>query len=172
VKTRSWLVTACAGTVVAAIVFGKPGVSQGAGGGIGSVNERIAFSAASSAAGWIGTLEGQGVEANVVNERSAASGFGDAFCHVAITFNDAQGNVLHTSELTLGPGEIGRVALPQREVSSAVSELPAELLFRTTFQVLDTYRDGRVRPCSAIASVRVFDKNSGRTEHYVPIETR
>ena len=171
-KTRSWLVTACAVAIAAAIVLGRPEISQGAGAGVGDSGERFALSTARSAAGWIGSLGVQGVEANVVNERSATSGFGDAFCRVAITFNDAQGTVLHTSELNLGPGEIGRVELPQRGVSVEVTEVPAELLFRATFQVLDTFRDGRVRPCSAIPSVRVFDRSAGRTEYYLPLETR
>ena len=58
-------------------------------------------------------------------------------------------------------GEISRLELGSRE-------LQGESVFRTVVQVMDTGRNGRIRPCPALVSQRVFDRARGTTDYYVP----
>ena len=108
----------------------------------------------------------QGVEVDIANERLANETAGDAFCGFAVTFYDAKGFVLDTTEVSVGPGEISRVELPERELRGEA------LLFRTTVNVMDTDRNGKIRPCPAIVSMRVYDRIVGKTDYYVPVMTR
>jgi len=160
---RSWLVVASAVTVTAAVFLGRPVPSQAAGAGV-CPNCGIAFSFSSTTAVWIESRDQEGVSAELVSLATTNSGIGDAFCRVEVRFNGARGDVLHSEEVSLGPGEIARVDLPQ------TSDLDG-ILFHVTFQVLDTNRRGRVLPCSAIPSVRVYDRAQGRTAYYLPIAT-
>ena len=69
--------------------------------------------------------------------------------------------MLFTTEQIVGPGETNRLDLGSRE-------LQGESAFRATVQVLDTDRSGRIRPCPALVSQRVYDRSLGTTEYYVP----
>jgi hypothetical protein len=163
-RARSWLVVVSAVAVTAAVFLGRPVPSQGAGGGVGSGQDKVAFAFSSTAAASVQSQALEGVSAELVSLGRTNSGIGDAFCRLAVMFNDAQGVVLYAQGVDLGPGEIARVDLP-RDVTLG------EALFRVTFQVLDTDRRGRVIPCSAIPSVRVYDRAQGRTAYYLPIAT-
>jgi hypothetical protein len=164
-KVRSWLVTGVAVVATGALFLARPDISQGAGGGVGTVpaNPAFSFSFASSAAGRLSSRLLDGAAVDLVSQAETHVGIGGAFCKVEVTFTDAQGTVLHTEGVSLGPGEIRGVQLPAGE--------PEGLAFRVTIQVLDTDRLGRVVPCLAIPSVRMFDRESAKTELYVPVQT-
>jgi len=150
---------------VASVFFLRSAPSRAAGAGVGSGQDYDALTAARFSMVSIRSFAAEGIEVNVANDRPANETVGDAFCRFAVTFYDSQGFVLYTTELSVGPGEIGRVDLPARELQS-------ELLFRTTIEVLDTDRGGKIRPCPALASARVYDRIAGKTEYYVPVSTR
>jgi hypothetical protein len=163
-RAQSWLVMVSAAAVTGVLFLGRPDISLGAGGGVGTLPsvQEFSFSYASTAAGFVGNREGGGVVAELVSQGVTNGGIGDAFCRVGVTFNDERGAVLQYQEVTLGPGEIARVDLP--------SGAPEEFLsFRVSFRALDRDRAGRIRPCFAIPSVRVWDRVVGKTDHYVPI---
>jgi hypothetical protein len=161
-SVRSWLVTGVAVVATGAIFLARPDISQGAGGGVGTGQDKFAFSFASSAAGLLSNRELDGVAVELVSQADTNGGIGGAFCRVGVTITDAQGAVLHAEDVRLGPGEIRGVQLPAggQEV----------LAFRVTIEVLDTDRRGRVVPCLAIPSVRTFDRRSAKTELYVPVQ--
>jgi hypothetical protein len=160
---RSWLVTGIAVVATAVLFLARPDISQGAGAGVGCCGVDFSFSLASSAAGSISNRELDGIAVELASHAVTNGGFGGAFCRVGVTFNDAQGAVLHAEDVSIGPGEIGRVELPAGAAEG--------LAFRVTFKVLDTDRRGRVVPCLAIPSVRTFDRRTAKTEAYLPIQT-
>lgn len=163
---RSWTLIVIVLAVTASVFLLRSATSQAAGAGVGSGQDYDALTAARFELAVIPSFALQGVEINIANERLANETAGDAFCRFAVTFYDAKGFVLETTEMSVGPGEIGRVELPARE-------LPGEgLLFRTTVNVLDTQRSGNIQPCPAIVSMRVYDRIDGKTDYYVPVMTR
>jgi hypothetical protein len=162
-SARSWLVTGIAVVATAALFLARPDITQGAGAGVGCCYVDFSFSLASSAAGSISSRELDGVAVELVSQAVTNGGFGGAFCRIGVTFNDAQGAVLHTEDVRIGPGEIGRVELP--------AGAPEGLAFRVTIKVLDTDRLGKTVPCLAIPSVRTFDRRSAKTDVYVPMQT-
>ena len=131
------------------------------------VSGRFSMDLAGSKAGSINRLEGGEIVAEVVNEQSPNAPPGLAFCTVLIRFLDAQGLVLHEDQIKIGPGEIGSVELPP----SKVQPPPEDLLFHVTFKVMDDDGKGRVRPCAALPSVRVFDRKTKRTQYYLDVVT-
>jgi hypothetical protein len=161
-SVRSWLVTGIAVVATGALFLARPGISQGAGAGVGCCYVDFSFSLASSAAGSIANREVDGVAVELVSQAVTNGGFGGAFCRIGVTFNDAQGAVLLTEDVSIGPGEIRRVELPSGAAES--------LAFRVTFRVLDTDRFGKVVPCLAIPSVRTFDRRTAKTDLYVPVQ--
>lgn len=163
-RARSLLVMVSAVAVTAVVLLGGPVPSHGAGAGVGTGQDKVAFSFSSTAAVWIQSRAQEGVSAELVSLGRTNSGIGDAFCRLEVRFNDARGDVLHSEEVNLGPGEIARVNLPRTSHRDGT-------LFHVTFQVLDTDRRGRVLPCSAIPSVRVYDRTQGKTAYYPPIAT-
>jgi hypothetical protein len=162
-RARSWLVMVSA-VAVTAVFLGRPVPSQGAGAGVGSGQDKVAFSFSSTAAAWIQSQDQEGVSVELVSRGTTSSGIGDAFCRLAVTFNGARGVVFHSEDVNLGPGDIARVDLPR------IPNLD-ETLFHVTIRALDTDRRGRVLPCSAIPSVRVYDRAQGKTAYYLPIAT-
>jgi hypothetical protein len=165
---RGWILIVIAVAVTSVFLL-RSATSHAAGAGVGSGQDHDALTAARFEVSYfdaasIKSFDTEGIEVNVVNQRLANETVGDAFCRFAVTFYDERGFVLYTTELSVGPGEIGRVDLPVRQ-------LQGELLFRTTIQVLDTYSSGKIRPCPAIPSARVYDRIVGKTEYYVPVTT-
>jgi hypothetical protein len=162
-RTRSWLVIVSAVAVTATVWLGMPVLIQGAGGGVGTGQDHV-FIFSSTAAVSIQSQDLEGVSAELVSLGRTNGGIGDAFCRVGVTFTDASGAVLHSERVSLGPGEIARVELPR------VATL-GETLFHVTLEVLDTDRRGRVVPCAAIPSVRVYDTDLRKTAYYAPLAT-
>jgi hypothetical protein len=111
------------------------------------------------------SLELQGIEINIANERLANEAVGDAACRFAVTVYDTKGSMLYTTEQIVGPGEVNRLDLGPRE-------LQGESMFRTSVQVMDTERSGNTRACPALVSQRVYDRIAGKTDYYVPARIR
>ncbi|MEO8679872.1 MAG: hypothetical protein ABI665_12540 [Vicinamibacterales bacterium] len=150
--------------VTTAAILGMPRPGLAGAPERGYVAASFLFELAGSSGGVIKSVDDEGVTAEIVNEAPPNSLVGDASCNVGVTFFNGEGLVLFASELRVGPGQIGSVELP------AVN-FPKGGPFHVTFQVLDEKKNGKVRPCIALPSARVFDRNSGKTMYYLPIVT-
>ena len=160
-KYRHWIVVGIGIVVATAGSLGMPAPSQGAAADDVYTGGHFALSAAASSAGFIQSTEGGGVKAEVVNLRPHNS---QEFCNIAIQILDDEGLALYGKDLSVPPGEVQSLELPSQLLANGGE-------FRVTFRVLDTDKNGKPRPCSALPSVRVFDKALGTTLHYLPIVT-
>jgi len=159
---RRWIIVLL-GVVTTAAILGMPRRGLAAA-DTGYVAGSFLFQLAGSSGGVLQSVDDEGVTAEVVNEVPPNSLIGDASCNVGITFFNGEGLVLFASELRVGPGQIGSVELPPLS-------FPKGGPFHITFQVLDEKKNGKVRPCIALPSARVFDRKSGKTAYYLPIVT-
>jgi hypothetical protein len=154
-------IVAVVGVVVTAVVLGFASPSRAAD-QRSYLGGSFAFSYAGTKAGFLASVADEGVKAEVVNEQAPNVGLGNGFCRLSITFFDSAGLILYSSELKVGPGEIGAVDLPAQQFGNGG-------LFHVTFQVLDEDKNGKIRPCLSLPSARVYDRQSGKTQYYLPI---
>jgi hypothetical protein len=159
---RRWILVLL-GLATSAAILGLPRLGQAGATDRTYVAGRFALQLSGGFAGFLKSADGVHVTAEVVNEVPANSPIGHASCNLEVAFFDAAGLTLHAQELTVGPGQIGAVELPEQNY-------PIDGRFHITFRVLDRKKNGDVRPCFALTSARVHDK-SGKTLYYIPMVT-